>query len=168
MENLPGNRESTYLGFRIENETFAINAENVIEVVRNEGVTSVPKTADYVEGIINFRGDILSVVNARKKLNIPERQDAIKKVIIVIEFETNGNTSTLGIIADKVTGVLNLQEKDIQPVLEFGNYYNPEYLRGALRVKDKIITILNIEKIFSEEEVRIIKSVKDKKITNKK
>lgn len=161
MENLPGNKESTYLSFQIENEAFAISAENVIEVVRNEGITVVPKTADYIEGVINFRGDILSVVNARKKLNIPAQQDIPKKVIIVIEFESGGNESTLGIIADKVMGVLNLKENDIQPVLEFGNYYNPEFLRGALRLKDKIVTILNLEKIFSENEVKIINTTKE-------
>jgi purine-binding chemotaxis protein CheW len=139
----------------------------VIEVVRNEGVTSVPKTADYIEGIINFRGDILSVVNARKKLNLPEGKDAAKKVIIVIEFEMDGNISILGIIADKVMGVLNLNKNEIQPVLEFGNYYNPEFLKGALRVKDNIITMLDIEKIFSEEEVKIINTVKDTKKNTK-
>ena len=167
MENLPGNKESTYLSFRIEKEIFAINAENVIEVVRNEGVTSVPKTADYIEGIIHFRGDILSVVCARKKLNIPERKDAPKNVIIVLEFGINKDISKLGIIADKVMGVLTIRDNEIQPVLEFGNYYNPEFLKGALRVKENIITILNIEKIFSEEEVTIINTVKEIK-KNKK
>ena len=167
MENLPGNKESTYLSFRIGDEIFAINAENVIEVVRNEGVNPVPKTAEYVKGILNFRGDILSVVCARKKLNIPEIEDAPRKVIIVIEFNINKDVSKLGIIADKVMGVLNIQENDIQPVLEFGNYYNPEFLRGALRIKGSIITILNLERIFSEEEVKIINPVKEKKKNRK-
>ncbi len=150
------------MSFRIENEIFAINAENVIEVVRNEGVAPVPKTAEYIAGILNFRGDIISVISAQKKLNIPPHQDAPKKVIIVIEFEVNKNVSKVGLIADKVMGVLNIQENKIQPVLEFGNYYNPEYLKGAMKVKDSIITFLNVEKIFSEDEVHVINDTKEK------
>jgi purine-binding chemotaxis protein CheW len=161
MDNLPGNKESTYLSFRIEDELFAIDAGNVIEVISNEGVTPVPKTADYVEGIINFRGDILSVACARKKLNLPDRKEALKKVIIVIEFETDGRVSRLGMIVDKVMGVLIIKENTIQSVMDFGNYYNPEFLKGALKINNDIVTILNIEKIFSEDEVTVINPVKE-------
>jgi purine-binding chemotaxis protein CheW len=168
MENTTRTKESTYLSFRIENEIFAIDAKNVIEVVRNDGVAPVPKTADYIVGILNFRGEIISVISAQKKLNIPSQQDTPKKVIIVIEFEVNKNVSKVGLIADKVIGVLNIQENKIQPVLEFGNYYNPEFLKGALKVKDNIITFLNIEKVFTEDDVQIINVNKEKKIKNKK
>ena len=156
MEKYYDIKVNTYLGFRIGNEVFAIDVENVIEVIRNKGVTSVPKTADYIEGVIHFRGAILSVVSARKKLNVPDNESVGNDVIIVIEFETNNRPSKVGILADKVIGVLKMQENDIQPVMEFGNYYNPEFLKGAFKYKESIITILNVEKIFSEDEIRII------------
>src|SRR3972149_5643231 len=133
MENIVNTKVNTYIGFQLGNETFAISAENVIEVIRNQGVTSVPKTADYIVGILHFRGDILSVVSARKKLNVPDSKNAFERVIIVVEFETSKMRSKLGLIADKVIGVLNIQENKVQPVLEFGNYYNPAFLKGAFK-----------------------------------
>ena len=150
------NKIQTYLAFKVGNEFFAMHIRNVIVVLRKNGVTSVPKTADYIVGILQFRGEIISVVSAKKKLNIPEGEEFKRQVVIVVEFEKNNTVSKLGILADKVLGVMNISESEIKPVLEFGNYYNPEFLKGAFKHKENIITILNVEKIFSEEEIMII------------
>ena len=150
------NKIQSYLAFKVGNEFFAIYIKNVIVVLRKNGVTSVPKTADYIVGILQFRGEIISVVSAKKKLNIPEGEEFKRQVVIVVEFEKNNTVSKLGILADKVLGVMNISESEIKPVLEFGNYYNPEFLKGAFKHKENIITILNVEKIFSEEEIMII------------
>lgn len=150
------NKIQTYLAFKVGNEFFAIYIKNVIVVLRKNGLTSVPKTADYIVGILQFRGEIISVVSAKKKLNIPEGEEFKRQVVIVVEFEKNNTVSKLGILADKVLGVMNISESEIKPVLEFGNYYNPEFLKGAFKHKENIITILNVEKIFSEEEIMII------------
>ena len=150
------NKIQTYLAFKVGNEFFAIYIKNVIVVLRKNGVTSVPKTADYIVGILQFRGEIISVVSAKKKLNIPEGEEFKRQVVIVVEFEKNNTVSKLGILADKVLGVMNISESEIKPVLEFGNYYNPEFLKGAFKHKENIITILDVEKIFSEEEIIII------------
>ena len=160
METITIDKTNTYLGFRLANEIFAISVANVIEVVRDTGLTSVPKTTDYVAGIINFRGEILSVVSAWKKLNVPGEEQAKKRVIVVIELLEKGDkTSKVGIIADKVIGVLNIPGSQIQPVMEFGNYYNPEFLKGAFKYKNDIVTILDIGEIFSQEEVEVINNV---------
>jgi purine-binding chemotaxis protein CheW len=161
MENI-NNKIHTYLGFRIGIEFFAIDAKNVIEVLRKQEVASIPKTADYINGIIHFRGDILTVVSASKKLNVPVGENSQKQVIIVLEFESGTRMSKLGIIADKVIGVININENEIKPVMEFGNYYNPEFLKGAFKYKNNIITILHVDKIFTENEVEIIIASKEK------
>ncbi|MBN1115724.1 MAG: purine-binding chemotaxis protein CheW [Bacteroidales bacterium] len=161
MENIT-TVSTTYLGFKLGKEVFAISVDNVIEVILNQGVTSVPKTSEYIVGVINFRGDILSVVSARKKLNVKSGNEELEKVIIIVEFESKNAHSKLGIIADKVIGVLTIKENDIQPILEFGNYYNPEFLKGAFKYKGEIITILDVQKIFSNEEITIINKEMEK------
>ena len=150
------NKIQTYLAFKVGNEFFAMHIRNVIVVLRKHGLTSVPKTADYIVGILQFRGEIISVVSAKKKLNVPTGEEFKQQVVIVVEFEKNNTLSKLGILSDKVLGVMNIPESDIKPVLEFGNYYNPEFLKGAFKHKENIITILDVEKIFSEEEIMII------------
>lgn len=155
MENITS-VNTTYLGFKLGKEVFAISVDNVIEVILNQEVTSVPKTSEYIVGITNFRGDILSVVSARKKLNVKSGDEALEKVIIIVEFKSKNSHSKLGIIADKVIGVITIKENEIQPVLEFGNYYNPEFLKGAFKYRGDIISILDVLKIFSQEEITII------------
>ena len=150
------NKIQTYLAFKVGNEFFAMHIRNVIVVLRKHGLTSVPKTADYIVGILQFRGEIISVVSAKKKLNVPTGEEFKQQVVIVVEFEKNNTVSRLGIMADKVLGVINIPESEIKPVMEFGNYYNPEFLKGAFKNKENIITILDVEKIFSEEEIIII------------
>lgn len=162
MEYL-SNKINTFLGFNIGKEFFAIRAENVIEVLRKQGITSVPKTAEYIEGILHFRGDIISVVSAKKKLNVPNGEKYEKPVVIVIEFENAEKISKMGLSADKVIGVLNISENEIKPVMEFGNYYNPEFLKGAFNYKEKIVTILDLEKIFTQEEIEVIKDNETKR-----
>ena len=154
------NKIQTYLAFKVGNEFFAMYIKNVIVVLRKNGLTSVPKTADYIVGILQFRGEIISVVSAKKKLNVPTGEEFKQQVVIVVEFEKNNTVSKLGIMADKVLGVMNIPESEIKPVMEFGNYYNPEFLKGAFKHKENIITILDVEKIFSEEEIMIINEEK--------
>jgi len=156
METLVNKKQRLYLGFKIGNETFAVHVENVIEVIRNNGLISIPKSAEYISGVIHFRGDILSVVSTSKKLSITQKTDFPDRFIIVIEFLALEKISRLGILSDKVIGVLSIHENDIKPVMEFGNYYNPEFLEGAFRYKDEIITILNIENVFTHDEISII------------
>jgi purine-binding chemotaxis protein CheW len=149
----------TFLAFKVGTEHFAIPVRNVLVVLRKNGITAVPKTADYIVGILQFRGDVISVVSAKIKLNVPDGKDAKKQVVIVIEFENSGKFSKLGILANMVIGVVNIPENDIKPVMEFGNYYNPEFLKGVFKHKKDIITILDISKIFSEDEISIINNV---------
>lgn len=150
----------TYLAFKVGREHFAISIKNVLVVLRQHGITPIPKTADYIVGILQFRGDIISVVSTKIKLNVPEGDKSTKPVVIVIEFEGVEKLSKLGILADNVIGVINIPVDEIKPVMEFGNYYNPEYLKGAFKYKEKIVTILDVEKIFSEEEINIISETK--------
>lgn len=154
------NEIQTYLAFKIGAELFAMQVEYVIVVLKSHGITSVPKTADYISGILQFRGEIISVVSAKKKLNIPVGEEPKKQVVIVVEFEKNNAVSKLGILADKVLGVVNIPVSEIKPVMEFGNYYNPEFLKGAFKHKENIITILDVEKIFSADEIMIINEEK--------
>ena len=155
-----------FLTFIIENEELAVEVTKVIEVLRNQEIFDVPKTEDYIAGIINFRGEVLTVVDMRKKINLAKTSILKKIVIIVFDLNFDNKKIRVGAIADKVLNVININENEIKPVPEFGNYYNPEYLKGAIKTNDSFAMILDIEKIFSFKDVEIIDKIK--KENNKK
>lgn len=156
------NKSIPFLIFSINKETFAIEVSKVIEVLRKQEIFPVPKTQKYIEGIINFRGDVLTVINTQKKINLQQKTQSEKFVIIVLDLEFGDKKVSLGAIADKVMNVIEISEKDMKPVPEFGNYYNPEFLKGAFKLKDEFVIIMDIEKIFSTNDVEIINHISKK------
>jgi purine-binding chemotaxis protein CheW len=149
----------SFLTFLIEDELFAVEVIKVIEVLRNQEIYEVPKTEEYIKGIINFRGNVLTVIDTRKKINMSFDNVADDQVIIVFETELNNKKIHIGALADKVVNVHLVNEKEIKAVPEFGNYYNPEFLLGAIKVKEEFAVILDIEKILSVNEVEIISEI---------
>lgn len=150
-------KEKTYLTFEIQNRLFAVEALDVLEVLRNEGVSPVPKTRNYIKGIVNFRGEIVSVVTADQKMNIEENEMAnAYRNIIILELNLNGRDIRVGMLVQNVKKVMNVSEDQIKPVPEFGTYYNPEFLKGGLKIDDQYAMILDSKSIFTNEEVEII------------
>lgn len=154
--------ELSYLIFALGKEQFAANVSKIIEVIRDAGLTEVPKTEDYIEGVINFRGEIITVVNTKKKIRLTDNKKIEKPVIIVFELEFDGKKVRLGAITDKVKRVVELHEDEIHAVPDFGSYYNPEFLEGAINTSQGFIMILDVEKIFSAKDVEIIRKTEEK------
>lgn len=150
-----------FLTFLIENELFAVEVIKVIEVLRNIEIYDVPKTEDYIKGIINFRGNVLTVIDTRKKINMPFNEVPDSQVIIVFETILNNKKVQIGALADKVVNVKQIIENEIKEVPEFGNYYNPEFLLGAFKTGDEFAIILDIEKILSADEVAVINEIQE-------
>lgn len=148
-------KKKSFLSFQLGEEFFAIHVKKVVEVLQIQEVTPVPKSADYIKGIVNFRGDILPVVETRIKFNMPETQ-APKKVIIVLDIQIRDKQLLIGAIADGVKDVIQIAESEIVPVPEEGSYYNSRFLEGMVKHQDNFIMILNINKVFSLEELDLI------------
>lgn len=148
-------KELSYLIFNLGKEQFAANVNKIIEVIRDAEITEVPRTEDYIEGIINFRGEVVTIVNTRKKIGLGEEKTSRKPVIIVFELDFDGKKIRIGAYANKVNKVVELKENEIHPVPDFGSYYNPEFLEGAIRSPHGFVMILNVLKIFSEKDVEI-------------
>ena len=151
------------LTFNLGKETLAINIEKVIEVIRDVDITDVPKTSEYISGIINFRGEIVTIVDTKKKINLSKLENLYdRQVIMVIELEYEKGLVRIGALVDKVRKVLEIAENEIQEVPEFGNYYNPEYLKGAIKIDEEYIMLIDAEKIFSSDEVKIIQNAAER------
>lgn len=159
MDDFVKHKDISFLIFSIEDEDFAINVKHVIEVVRVESLTKVPKTEQYLEGILNFRGRIVSVVNANQKLNIENLKDRKNKYVIILELQFEERTVWIGLSVRRVKKVIEMTENQVQPVPEFGCYYNPEFLEGALHINEQFIMVLDITRVLSTKELEFVTSV---------
>lgn len=141
---------TSYLSFMLNGEIFAIDVNLVVEVLEMQKITPIPKTKPYIKGVINFRGEILPVIDTRLKFNMEETPENNNSVIIVLEIK-NPDTPPLqiGTIADGVKDVVYVKPLDIMAVPELNTKINTEYTEGIFNLNDNFITILNVNKIFS-------------------
>lgn len=151
----------TFLSFTLADELFAISVKKVLEVLQEQEITEVPQTPEYITGIINFRGDILPVVDTRLKFNMTPRSEDDDRVIIILDLIVDDQKLLIGAIADGVKDVIEIPENDVKSAPEFGNNYNSEFLQGMIKIQEKFIMILDIDKVFSVEELNILQDTKD-------
>jgi len=149
-------RKNTFLSFRIGKETFAVSVQKVLEVLEKQYITEVPNVPEYVEGVINFRGKIIPVIDTRIKFNLPRRNEDEKYVVIVFDIHLEEKKMLIGAMADSVHDVLSLDENNILEVPEMGYNYNAEFLLGMLKNEESFTMILDIDKVFSKEDVNLL------------
>lgn len=153
--------KNSYLSFVLGDEIFAISVHKVLEVLEMQKITKIPQTPDYVKGVINFRGEILPVIDTRKKFNMPDGEDMKKNVIIVLDLQIKDKSVILGSVVDGVRDVLDIREKDIKKVPEMGSKYNSEFIMGMAKYNEGFIMILDIDKVFSAEEIQLMTETKE-------
>ena len=146
---------SQYLTFKLEDEAYALNVEGVREVLELElnHITKIPRTPEYLRGVINVRGSVVPVIDMRLKFNMEKQETTIDTCIIVIEIPINGKTTVLGILADSVQEVIDLEPDQIEPAPEMGNQLRTEFIAGIGKRNDSFIIILKIGKILTIEEL---------------
>lgn len=150
---------SQYLTFKLGNEEYALDVADVREVLeqRLNHVTKIPRTPDYLRGVINVRGSVVPVVDMRLKFNMKETEETIDTCIIVIEVlldgSRDGRTTILGVLADSVQEVVDLEPEQIEPAPEIGNQLKTEFIKGIGKKDDKFIIILKINKILTSKEL---------------
>jgi purine-binding chemotaxis protein CheW len=141
--------KSTFLTFVLGQELFAVNVLNVLEVLEQQQITPVPQTPAHILGIINFRGEILPVVDTRYKFNLPAKSDILKNFVIVYVLYNEDQRISVAATADAVKDVIEISPDEIKPVPEMGITYDSQYISGVLKRDELFIMILNTEKVFS-------------------
>ena len=147
--------KSTYLTFVLGNELFAVNVINVLEVLEQQQITRVPKAPEHILGIINFRGEILPVVNTRLKFSLPITGEELKTYIIVYDLSRNETQYTVSATVDGVKDVIEVNDDEIKAVPEMGMNYDSRYLAGVIRRNDNFILLIQPEKVFSATDAEI-------------
>src|SRR5512141_52734 len=138
-----------YLTYRLEDEVFALEIAKVREVLDFTSITKVPRTPEFMRGVINLRGSVVPVVDMRLKFGLSRTEKTVNTCIIIVEIDLDGDTTILGALADAVQEVIELEPEQIEPAPKIGTRLNTEFIKGMGKRNDQFIIILNIDKVFS-------------------
>ena len=148
--------ESQVVVFSIVNEEFGVDIHEVREIIKTEAVTRMPNTAPWVRGVINLRGNIIVVVDLAMRLGMPSQNLTKNTRIIVVEV----SGSSVGMVVDGATEVLRLAENQIQPTPGvIASRINAEYLRGVGIIGERLLILLDLERVFEAEDVQGIERI---------
>lgn len=149
----------SYFTFRIGNELFAVNIGQITKILGMTEITRVPNSPNYFKGIINLFGEVLPVFDGRLKFGFPETEHSRNTCILIFVFEIDNQTVSAGIIVDTVEKVIVFEPDQIKPAPLIGKGFNAEFIHGIASWNGEFVIILNLEKIFSEEEIKLINVV---------
>lgn len=153
---MSNNKLESILSFKLGKELLGVNVQNVLEVLRNTGITPIPRSENFVRGIVQFRGEIVTVIDFSDKLNLHQNTATTGKVVIIFHIKNASQSFKVGILADDVKAVDEVPQETIKTVEEINHYYNPEFLKGVYKKDKDFVIILDIDKIFSEKEIELI------------
>ena len=146
-------KSSQFLTFILEKEHFAIDVFKVREILEQTNCTRVPNMAEFVRGVINLRGNIVPVLDLRLKFGLPPTEITVNTCIIIVEIEYNDEITLLGAMADSVREVLEISSEEIEPPPRLGTQVKADVIHGLCKKDDQIIMILNVNKLFSTNEI---------------
>ncbi|OFZ82013.1 MAG: chemotaxis protein CheW [Bdellovibrionales bacterium RIFOXYD1_FULL_53_11] len=153
-----------YLTFRLASEEYGLEILKVQEINGIMNVTKVPKMPPFVRGVINLRGKLIPVIDMRLKFGLPKIDDTQKTCIIVVQVDGDGSARlTIGVIVDNVSEVLDIQQSQVDPPPAFGTQINTEFMLGMGKVGEKVVILLDIDKVLTTAETAQILTVAETK-----
>jgi purine-binding chemotaxis protein CheW len=147
-----------YLTYKLGDEVFALDISKVREVLDYTPITKVPRTPGFLRGVINLRGSVVPVVDLRLKLGMTKTEKTVNTCIIITEVTVDGETTVLGALADSVQEVIDLEPGHIEPAPKIGTKLKTDFINGMGKQNDRFIIILDIDRVFSAEEIALVKS----------
>ena len=145
-------QQGRFLTFAIDNEEFGIPISFVNEIIGIQKISEVPEAESFVKGIINLRGEIISVIDMRLKFKKLTAEYDDRTCIIVVDF----NGLAAGLIVDNVSDVINIPKGEISNPPEYRTGFQNKYISGIGKLKDSVVLILDCDKIFKIEDLEII------------
>lgn len=147
-------KETTlYLTLRLGDELLALDVSRVREVLDLCPITRVPKTAEYMRGVINIRGNVLPVLDLRSRFEMDAREATVASRIVVLEVDINGNRVMVSVLADSVHEVVEIKSEHIGPPPRVGDKWRIDYIKGIGKQNDNFLLLLNTDRVFSSENM---------------
>ncbi|MCC6220337.1 MAG: purine-binding chemotaxis protein CheW [Deltaproteobacteria bacterium] len=148
-----------YLTFLLGGEVYGLEILKVQEIIGIIDITRVPRMPDYMLGVINLRGKVLPVLDLRLKFSMEQQEATDRTCIIVAQVSLGRDTVTMGIVVDEVSEVLDISHEQIEPPPSIGTSISMEFILGMGKVSENVVMMLDIDKVFSKDEVAAVASV---------
>ena len=145
--------EGKYLTFNLMHEFYGINVERILQIIAIPDITMIPKTPRFVKGVINLRGKIIPVIDLRLRFKLPEIEYNDRTSIVIIKIHLEKGETFIGIIVDKVLEVFDIHANEIENTPTFGVELDTNFILAMAKVKNRVITLLDIGKILLDIEL---------------
>ena len=141
--------------FELANEFYGIDIAVVESIIKMQAITQLPQTPTYIKGVTNLRGTVLPVIDLRTRFGLETQRDTKQTRVIIV---TMGEVK-VGLMVDGVSEVLRISDESIEPLPPMVNSVNSDFLRGIVRLEDRLIILLEVEKVLDLQEQRSIAQV---------
>jgi len=158
MSTIEMQNMTQYLTYKLGDEVFAFDISKVREVLDFTAITKVPKTPDFMRGVINLRGSVVPVIDLKLKFGMNRTEKTVNTCIIITEVTVDGKTTVLGALADSVQEVMDLESDHIEPAPRIGTHLNTEFIKGMGKQNDRFVIILDIDRVFSTGEITLVQA----------
>lgn len=147
-----------YLTFRLGDEVFATDVAKVREVLDFTTITKIPRTPEFMRGVINLRGNVVPVVDLRLCFEMSKTEKTVNTCIVVVEMLVDGESNIIGALADSVEEVIDLEPEHIQPPPRIGTKIRTDFIKGMGKRDSQLILILDIDRAFSADELSAVRT----------
>jgi purine-binding chemotaxis protein CheW len=137
--------------FKLSNEEFAVEVSSVEAIIKLQAITKVPHAPSYVVGVTNLRGNIVPVVDLKKRLGLPATENSLDTRIIVALLQE----SKVGMVVDAVSQVIEIDDAQIEQTPQISTSINSTYIRGIVKVENLLVIMLDLAMIFSDEKTKV-------------
>ena len=144
-----------WVTFHLENEKYGIKVMQVQEVLRLTEIAPVPGAPHYVLGIINLRGNVVTVIDTRRRFGLPDVDSNDETRIVIVEADNN----VVGILVDSVAEVVDLKMSEIETAPNVGNDESSKYIQGVSSRDDELLILVDVNKLLSSEEWQEVASL---------
>ncbi len=140
--------EQQLVVFDLSTEAYGVDIGTVREIIRLQDITRVPRSPEFVEGVINLRGKVIPVVDLRKRFGLPAEVESKENRIVVVDI----GAQDIGVIVDAVTEVLRIATESVEPPASVITTADSEYLLGIAKLDSRLIILLDLEQVLTEAE----------------
>ncbi len=157
--SVSSNLQGKYLTFLLNNEEYGIGILKIKEIIGMMAITAVPRTPEYVKGVINLRGKVIPVIDLRLRFGMTSKEYNERTCIIVVEIDTDETTVLLGAVVDSVSEVCNITASQIEETPEFGVSLDTQYILGMAKLENSVKILLDIDRVLGKEELSRMEQV---------
>ncbi len=153
-------KDSQYLTFYLKGEVFGMEVLYVKEIIEYIIITKVPLMQEFLLGVTNIRGNVISVIDLANRLGIGKSEITKRTSIIITEVSINEEIFNIGLLVDSVNQVVDIEIKNIENSPIFGTKIRKEFIKKMAKIDDKFITIINADEVLAIEEISIAQELK--------